>query len=85
MGFRNARLRAGLRVSEVMSALGVSDAAVYQWETGIFKPRAAMLLRISELYGCTMEELLTPDIVSDKESDKTDSKEAHEAKRKRLP
>lgn len=58
MGFRQARLKAGLSVRAVMAATGVSDAAVYQWETGVTVPRAPMLVRLSELYGVTVDELL---------------------------
>ena len=35
MGFRQARIRAGLSVREVMTEMGVTDAAVYMWETGV--------------------------------------------------
>ena len=38
MGFRDARISAGLSVSQVMKNIGVSDAAVYQWETGVTRP-----------------------------------------------
>lgn len=58
MGMREARLRAGLSVREVMGALGVSDAAVYQWETGETTPSAKRLPKIAKLYGCTVDELL---------------------------
>lgn len=58
MGFREARIRAGLSVADVMAAIGVSDAAVYQWETGVYTPRKKKLLAISKLYGCTVDDLL---------------------------
>lgn len=58
MGFRQARLNAGLSVREVMAAIGVSDAAVYQWETGVTTPRASMLVKLAGLYCCTVDELL---------------------------
>lgn len=58
MGFREARIKAGLSVADVMKAIGVSDAAVYQWETGIYTPRKEKLLAVSELYNCTIDELL---------------------------
>lgn len=61
MGFRQARLNAGLSVREVMAALSVSDAAVYQWETGVTAPRAQMLVKLSELYCCSVDDLLRPD------------------------
>lgn len=65
MGFREARTRAGLSVADVMMNIGVSDAAVYQWETGTFTPRKEKLLALSKLYGCTVDELLKPDKSSD--------------------
>ena len=61
MGFRKARLNAGKTVSEAMTEFGVSDAAVYQWETGVYKPRASLLPKIAAFYGCTIDELLAED------------------------
>ena len=58
MSFRTARKAAGLSVSEVMKLLKVSDAAVYQWETGATAPNSKRLLEIAELYNCSVEELL---------------------------
>lgn len=70
MGFREARIRAGLRVTDVMQALGVSVAAVSHWETGRYVPRTQKLLKIASLYGCAVEDLLTN--VSEEKSEKTD-------------
>lgn len=58
MSFRKARQRAGLSVAQVMEKLHVSDAAVYQWETGVTTPSAKRLPEIAKLYGCTVDELL---------------------------
>ena len=58
MGFKAARQAAGLSVREVMKALGVSDAAVYMWETGANLPKGKRLLEVANLYGCTVDELL---------------------------
>ena len=58
MGFKQARINAGLSVRQVMKALNVSDAAVYQWETGVFLPNATRLPEIAKLYGVTVDELL---------------------------
>ena len=58
MGFREMRIRAGLSVAKVMEALSVSDAAVYQWETGVTTPNGKRLPEIAKLYGCTVDELL---------------------------
>lgn len=58
MGFRKARQNAGMTVAQVMKALSVSDAAVYQWETGVTMPTGKRLIEIAKLYGCTVDELL---------------------------
>lgn len=58
MSFRKARQRAGLSVAQVMEKLHVSDAAVYQWETGVTTPSAKRLPEIAKLYGCIVDELL---------------------------
>lgn len=58
MSFKDARLRAGKKVSDVMALLGVTDAAVYQWEAGVYTPRADKLTKLAEFYGCTVDELL---------------------------
>lgn len=58
MGFKEARLKAGKKVSEVMAYMGVSDAAVYQWETGVTMPSGNKLVKLAEFYGCTVDELL---------------------------
>lgn len=58
MSFRHARISSGLSVRDVMAEVGVSDAAVYQWETGATIPREKMLKKLADLYGCTVDELL---------------------------
>jgi len=58
MGFRQARLDAGVSVKEVMAYMGVSDAAVYQWESGVYTPRPDKLVKLASLYGCSVDELL---------------------------
>lgn len=58
MGFKDARVKAGLSVAEVMAALNVSDAAVYQWESGKNTPKGKRLPELAKLYGCTVDDLL---------------------------
>lgn len=58
MSFKSAREKAGVKVKDVMQELGVTDSAVYQWETGITKPDIDKLPVLARLYGCTIEELL---------------------------
>ena len=66
MGFRDARISAGLSVSQVMKNIGVSDAAVYQWETGVTRLNAKRLLEIARLYGVTVDDLLSEHDTKDK-------------------
>jgi transcriptional regulator with XRE-family HTH domain len=61
MGFREARVKAGMSVAQVMDKLSVSDAAVYQWETGVTMPTAKRLIEIAKLYGVTVDYLLAED------------------------
>lgn len=74
MGFRAARIKAGMRVTDVMSAMKVSDAAVYYWEAGRTVPNARRLGKLAELYGCSVEDLLTGNTISQEKSEKTDSR-----------
>ena len=61
LSFLSARKKSGLSQAEVAEALGVSAAAVCQWETGKTVPDSRKLPRIAEVFGCTIDELLSPD------------------------
>lgn len=65
MGFREMRQKAGLSVAQVMKSLRVTDAAIYQWETGETTPASKRLPEIAKLYGCTVDELLNEDVQKD--------------------
>lgn len=58
MSFISARNNAGISRKSAADALGVSDVAVCLWETGRNLPKASLLPKIAELYGCSIEELL---------------------------
>jgi transcriptional regulator with XRE-family HTH domain len=45
----------------VAEHLGITDAAVAQWESGATSPRAKLLPTLAQLYGCTVDELLKED------------------------
>ena len=58
MGFRDARIKAGLSVITVAKEMSVSDVAVYLWETGQTVPRLPKLTKLAKLYGCSVDDLL---------------------------
>lgn len=58
MGYRSARLAAGMSVREAAKRLSVTDAAVYMWETGQMNPRTDRLPEIASVYGVSVDELL---------------------------
>lgn len=65
LSFLSARKKAGLSQADVAEELGVSSAAVCQWETGRTVPDARKLPKIAELFGCTVDELLEIDTPTD--------------------
>jgi transcriptional regulator with XRE-family HTH domain len=45
---RKVRTMRGMSIHELAEAVGVTDGAVSQWETGRFSPRSAMQVRIAK-------------------------------------
>lgn len=56
--FKEQRLKNGLSQEEVAAAVGVTRQAVCQWENGGAYPRGENLLKVAELYHCTVDDLL---------------------------
>ena len=61
MSFLSARKRSGLSQAAVAEKLGISSAAVCQWETGKTMPDPRKLPKIAECLNCTVDELLQCD------------------------
>lgn len=53
------RTEKGLSQAELGALLGVSNKAVSKWENGAAKPQTAKLVRLAEILGVTVEELLS--------------------------
>lgn len=60
MRFKELREKTGLSQRAVGEKLGISDSAVCLWERAEngSLPRANMLPKIAELYGCKVDDLL---------------------------
>lgn len=58
MGFKSAREKCGMTQSAVARALGIDQSTICLWEIGKTKPRASLLPKIAELFGCTVDDLL---------------------------
>ena len=63
MSFLSARKKSGLSQVAVGERLGVAAAAVCQWETGKTYPDPRRLPEIAKLYRCTVDELLSEDVI----------------------
>ncbi len=61
------RKEKGLTQEALGQKLGVTGKTVSRWECGTYLPPAEMLLVLSELYGLTVNELLTGAPLSDSE------------------
>lgn len=56
--FKDARLKAGLTTAELAKRIGVSQAAVSQWDTGKKFPSSETLSKLADLYGVSIDYLV---------------------------
>lgn len=61
MSFKKAREAAGFSLHEAAEQIGVSFQAISLWENGKTMPKASKLLKIAEVYGCSVNDLITSD------------------------
>lgn len=61
MSLKAQRKKAKLSQQELGNKLGISDAAVAQWESGKTMPTAKRLIEMANLFNCTVDELLKED------------------------
>ncbi len=48
----------GMTQAELAARLGVSQGAVSQWESGATQPEIKHLVKMSEIFGCSVDELI---------------------------
>ena len=53
-----ARLKSGLTQVEAATEFGVSERTLIRMEKGDTSPGAAILTRMADLYGCSVDQLL---------------------------
>ena len=58
MRIREMRNLKGFSQRELADMLNVKCNTLCQWETGVRHPKANMLVKLSEIFGCTVDELL---------------------------
>ena len=58
MAYREQRKKAGLTMAAAALALKVSRTTIGNWEKGKKQPTAENIIKMSEVYGCTTDELL---------------------------
>ena len=56
-----ARTNAGFSQAEVARRLGINPASVSYWESGTNIPRASMLVKLADLYCCSIDKLMDRD------------------------
>ena len=58
MFIKEFRERLGLSQFDLSKCLNVTQSAVSQYETGVREPPLDKLITMSELFGCTIDELV---------------------------
>lgn len=58
MSLSDKRKAAGITQNDLADALCIDRSTIAKWETGKAYPRAALLPKIAQVLGCTVDELL---------------------------
>ena len=58
MNLKGLRERNKISQIELADKIGVAQNTICQWETGARRPNLDMLVRLTEVFGCTADELL---------------------------
>ena len=58
MYIRKHRESLNMTQSQLALQLGVSRTAVAMWETGVNFPSVPLLIKLSEIFNCTIDELV---------------------------
>ena len=58
MNLKEIRLKRGMTQKELAISIGVTDAAICQYETGAREPDLETLRKLSDVLNCTLDELI---------------------------
>lgn len=58
MNLRQVRKQHGFSIAKLATEMGVQPHTVSRWETGTREPDATMLLKLANILGCSVDELL---------------------------
>lgn len=56
-----SRIKMNLKQEDIAKAMGVTQATVSMWENGKASPSASKLMKLANLLGCKVEDLLRED------------------------
>ena len=60
LNLKPLRISAKLTQAKIANELEVEQASVSRWETGESMPGVEKLVALAELFGCTIDDLFTP-------------------------
>lgn len=63
MNIKSLRLKLKITQAELAKRIGVDQTALSQWELGKSMPKAALLPKIAETLGCTIDDLYKKEVV----------------------
>ena len=69
VSYKAARINAGITQKYAADNLGITQGTLLSYEKGYREPKADMLSRMSELYGCQVGDFRPNQGVTDTESD----------------
>ena len=55
---REYRKKKKMSQQDIATALGVTQSMVAKWENGVNYPSVELLIELSDLFGCTIDELV---------------------------
>ena len=58
MSLKEFRLESGLKINAIVKRVGISKQSLYDYERGLRKPKFETMVRLAEVYGCTVNDFV---------------------------